>query len=349
MKASDLFVRCLEVEGIEYIFGVPGEENADFMMSLEDSPIAVRPHPARAGRGLHGRGLRSADRESGRLSRHARPRRHQPDHRRRRRQHGPRADAGAHGPGQLDAPPQGVAPGDGRGGHVQAGDQVGPGRAPPGQHPGDRAQGRAPGAHGEARRRATSSCPRTSPSSRPRRKPIEPRALPPAGPRRQDRGQGVGRRSARRKQPIILAGNGTIRKRASKQLRDFVSKTGIGVVSTFMAKGASTWTPRSASTRSGSRAATSRWLRHRAGRPGHLARLRHGRVPPAAVEPGRRQEDHPHATSSRPRSTTTTAPEVEVVGDLAPHAVDAERARGRARLRDARPRPQPHAHGAQGD
>ncbi len=26
MKASDLFVKCLEMEGIEYIFGVPGEE-----------------------------------------------------------------------------------------------------------------------------------------------------------------------------------------------------------------------------------------------------------------------------------------------------------------------------------
>tara|TARA_R110000868_G_scaffold120477_3_gene319846 strand:- start:21834 stop:23465 length:1632 start_codon:yes stop_codon:yes gene_type:complete len=30
-------VKCLEEEGIEYIFGVPGEENADFMMSLEHS------------------------------------------------------------------------------------------------------------------------------------------------------------------------------------------------------------------------------------------------------------------------------------------------------------------------
>jgi len=39
VKASDLFVRCLESEGVEYIFGVPGEENADFMMSLEDSSI----------------------------------------------------------------------------------------------------------------------------------------------------------------------------------------------------------------------------------------------------------------------------------------------------------------------
>lgn len=37
MKASDLMVKCLEEEGITYIFGVPGEENADFMMSLEQS------------------------------------------------------------------------------------------------------------------------------------------------------------------------------------------------------------------------------------------------------------------------------------------------------------------------
>lgn len=37
MKASDLLVKCLETEGIEYIYGVPGEENADFMMSLEKS------------------------------------------------------------------------------------------------------------------------------------------------------------------------------------------------------------------------------------------------------------------------------------------------------------------------
>jgi acetolactate synthase-1/2/3 large subunit len=39
------------------------------------------------------------------------------------------------------------------------------------------------------------------------------------------------------KRPIILAGNGCIRKRASKQLREFCEKTGIGVISTFMAKG----------------------------------------------------------------------------------------------------------------
>ena len=39
MNAAELFVSCLENEGVEYIFGVPGEENAHFMIALEDSPI----------------------------------------------------------------------------------------------------------------------------------------------------------------------------------------------------------------------------------------------------------------------------------------------------------------------
>ncbi len=36
-KASDLLVQCLEEEGCEYVFGVPGEENLDFLDSLERS------------------------------------------------------------------------------------------------------------------------------------------------------------------------------------------------------------------------------------------------------------------------------------------------------------------------
>jgi acetolactate synthase-1/2/3 large subunit len=36
-KASDLFISCLEEEGVEYIFGVPGEENLDFLDSLSRS------------------------------------------------------------------------------------------------------------------------------------------------------------------------------------------------------------------------------------------------------------------------------------------------------------------------
>ena len=41
MKASDLFVKALENEGVEYIFGVPGEENLDFLESLKDSSIKL--------------------------------------------------------------------------------------------------------------------------------------------------------------------------------------------------------------------------------------------------------------------------------------------------------------------
>lgn len=39
MKTAELFVKCLENEGIEYIFGLPGEENLDLMDALLDSPI----------------------------------------------------------------------------------------------------------------------------------------------------------------------------------------------------------------------------------------------------------------------------------------------------------------------
>ena len=39
MKASELFVRSLENEGVEYIFGIPGEENLDVMDALLDSNI----------------------------------------------------------------------------------------------------------------------------------------------------------------------------------------------------------------------------------------------------------------------------------------------------------------------
>ena len=39
MKAAELFVKCLENEGVEYIFGIPGEENLAVMDALLDSPI----------------------------------------------------------------------------------------------------------------------------------------------------------------------------------------------------------------------------------------------------------------------------------------------------------------------
>lgn len=41
MKASDLFVKALEAEGVEYIFGIPGEENLDLLESLRGSSIKL--------------------------------------------------------------------------------------------------------------------------------------------------------------------------------------------------------------------------------------------------------------------------------------------------------------------
>jgi acetolactate synthase-1/2/3 large subunit len=43
MKVSDLLVRCLEAEGVKYVFGVPGEETEDLMFSLENSSITFVP------------------------------------------------------------------------------------------------------------------------------------------------------------------------------------------------------------------------------------------------------------------------------------------------------------------
>src|ERR671912_1887818 len=42
-KASDLFVECLEAEGVKYVFGIPGEETLDLNESLEKSSISFVP------------------------------------------------------------------------------------------------------------------------------------------------------------------------------------------------------------------------------------------------------------------------------------------------------------------
>ena len=39
LKAAELFVKCLEKQEVEYIFGVPGEENIDLVDSLNKSSI----------------------------------------------------------------------------------------------------------------------------------------------------------------------------------------------------------------------------------------------------------------------------------------------------------------------
>ncbi|MDA9271768.1 acetolactate synthase large subunit [bacterium] len=58
MKASDLFLKCLELQGIKTIYGVPGEENADIMISLLNHSIqfitCVHEQTAAFMAGMHG-------------------------------------------------------------------------------------------------------------------------------------------------------------------------------------------------------------------------------------------------------------------------------------------------------
>src|ERR1700716_150091 len=42
-KASDVLVECLEAEGVQYVFGIPGEEPLDLTESLPDSSIRFIP------------------------------------------------------------------------------------------------------------------------------------------------------------------------------------------------------------------------------------------------------------------------------------------------------------------
>ncbi len=62
MKASDLFVRQLEEEGVEYVFGLPGEENLAFLESLRTSKIKCDHYAPRADSRVHGGYLWAFDR-----------------------------------------------------------------------------------------------------------------------------------------------------------------------------------------------------------------------------------------------------------------------------------------------
>ena len=42
-KASDVFVECLEAEGVQHVFGIPGEETLDLNESLSRSSIQFVP------------------------------------------------------------------------------------------------------------------------------------------------------------------------------------------------------------------------------------------------------------------------------------------------------------------
>ena len=235
MKASDLLVRCLEEEGIEYIFGVPGEENADFMISLQQSRIRFILTRQEQGAAF------MAD-VYGRLTGN------------------PAGCLGTLGPGATNLI-TGVA---------DANMDRAPLLALTGQGSTDRLHKEShqimdvvemfgpvtkwattvmnPDTIPEIVRKAVRLARTEKPGAVHIELPEDVAAMEtreePLEPRRFRRAVADGKivdkafamlREARR--PIILAGNGCIRKRASKQLRIFCEKTGIGVVSTFMAKG----------------------------------------------------------------------------------------------------------------
>jgi acetolactate synthase-1/2/3 large subunit len=236
MKASDLLVKCLEEEGIEYIFGVPGEENADFMMSLEDSEkirfILTR----------HEQGAAFMAEVYGRLTGN------------------PAGCLGTLGPGatnlitgvadsNMDRAPMLVLTGQGATSRLHkeshqimdvvsmfkpvtkwATTVLNPDTIPEIVRKAVRiARTEKPGAvHIEL--------PEDIAKEASARKPMQPRRFRRSVPDEKIVDQAF-KLLEKARRPVILAGNGCIRKRASKQLRILCDKTGIGVISTFMAKG----------------------------------------------------------------------------------------------------------------
>ncbi len=236
MNASELFVQCLEEEGIEYIFGVPGEENADFMMALEKSSkirfILTR----------HEQGAAFMAEIYGRLTGN------------------PAGALGTLGPGatnlitgvadsNMDRAPMLVLTGQGSTDRLHkeshqimdvvamfepvtkwATTILNPDTIPEIVRKAVRlARTEKPGAVHIELPEDVASAPATG-------SPMVPRRFRRSVPDDKivDRAFEM---LAAAKRPVIIAGNGCIRRRASKQLRAFCEKTGIGVISTFMAKG----------------------------------------------------------------------------------------------------------------
>lgn len=236
MKASDLFVKCLEEEGIEYIFGIPGEENADFMISLEKSDkikfILTR----------HEQGAAFMAEVYGRLTGN------------------PAGCLGTLGPGatnlitgvadsNMDRSPMLVLTGQGASTRLHkeshqimdvvkmfepvtkwAQTILHPNSIPEILRKAVRlARTEKPGACHIELPEDIAKIETTSVPMKPQRfrRPVADDKI---------LNQAV-EQILKAKNPIIIAGNGCIRKRASKQLRKLCDKTGIGVISTFMAKG----------------------------------------------------------------------------------------------------------------
>jgi len=236
VKASDLFIRCLEEEGVEYLFGVPGEENADFMMSLERSEkikfILTR----------HEQGAAFMAEVYGRLTGN------------------PAGCLGTLGPGatnlitgvadgNMDRSPMLVLTGQGTTKRLhkeshQIMDVVGMFEPVTKWSTTVRHADNIPELVRKAVRLARTEKPGACHIELPEdiaKAETDETPISPVRFRRPVPDDKVVDQSfellKKAKRPVILAGNGCIRKRASKQLRIFCEKTGIPVINTFMAKG----------------------------------------------------------------------------------------------------------------
>jgi acetolactate synthase-1/2/3 large subunit len=234
--AADLFVKCLEEEGIEYIFGVPGEENAEFMISLEKSG-KIRFVLTR-----HEQGAAFMAEVYGRLTGN------------------PAGCLGTLGPGatnlitgvadaNMDRAPLLVLTGQGSTDRLhkeshQIMDAVSMFRPVTKWATAVMNPATIPEIVRKAVRLARTEKPGAVHLELPEDVASMETSGRPLVPHRFRRSVADGKivdkafamlQQARK--PVVLAGNGCIRKRASKQLRLFCEKTGIGVISTFMAKG----------------------------------------------------------------------------------------------------------------
>jgi acetolactate synthase-1/2/3 large subunit len=237
MKASDLLVKCLELEGIEFVFGVPGEENADFVMSLKHSDkirfILTR----------HEQGAAFMAEAYGRLT------------------GSPAVCLGTLGPGatnlitgvadsNMDRAPMLVITGQGSSERLHkeshqimdavrmfepvtkwATRVINPNTIPEIIRKAVRvARAEKPGAvHIELPEDVARAEANTN--------PITPKRFIRPVPDREMVRQ-VAQMLATRKRPLIIAGNGCVRKNLDNALGQFCESTGIPVISTFMAKGA---------------------------------------------------------------------------------------------------------------
>jgi len=236
MNTSELLVRCLETEGIEYIFGVPGEENADFMMALEQSE-SIRFILTR-----HEQGAAFMAEAYGRLTGN------------------PAACLGTLGPGatnlitgvadaNMDHAPMLVLTGQGATTRLhkeshQIMDVVSMFKPVTKWATSIRHPAAVPEIVRKAVRLARSEKPGACHIELPEdvakmatdAVPMQPRRYrrPVADPEQIEHAFSILRQA---KRPVVLVGNGCVRHDASSELRRFCDVTGVGVINTFMAKG----------------------------------------------------------------------------------------------------------------